>query len=205
MEELRVVLSKRIPEFIIFTGPMFGGKSSRLLAAIDRFKHQNKNVIVFKPAMDERYSKSEIATHNGGRLTAKLVNSGNDILLEVYRLDDILRTEGGHVDVIAVDEAFMIEGSANALLQLFREGKTIIVSSLQLSASGNVFEEVRDMMPWATKIEVCPAVCTVSGLDAYYTHRKFNDMNEIEVGGAELYEPRSWFYHNFMNQLDYGE
>ena len=56
------------------------------------------------------------------------------------------------VDVIAVDEAFMIDGVAESLLRLFREGKTIVVSSLQLSASGNVFEEIRDMMPWATKV-----------------------------------------------------
>ena len=94
----------------------------------------------------------------------------------------------------------MIEGSADALVQLFREGKTVVVSSLQLSATGNVFEEVRDMMPWATKIEVCPAVCTVSGNDAYYTHKKVDDLAEIAVGGSELYEPRCWLHHSFMNQ-----
>ena len=93
----------------------------------------------------------------------------------------------------------MIEGCAESLLTLFREGKTIVVSSLQLSATGNVFEEIRDMMPWATKIEICPAVCTVSGLDAYYTHRKFQNMDEITVGGSDIYEPRSWFHHSFMN------
>ena len=90
--------------------------------------------------------------------------------------------------------------SAEALIELFRLGKTIVVSSLQLSASGNVFEEVRDMMPWATKIVVCPAVCTVSGQDAYYTHKKINDLAEITVGGSELYEPRCWEHHSFMNQ-----
>ena len=69
----------------------------------------------------------------------------------------------------------------------------------------DLFEEVRDIMPWATKIEVCAAVCPVSGLDAYYTHKKFNKLDEIEIGGSDLYEPRAWFYHNFMNQLDSGE
>ena len=94
----------------------------------------------------------------------------------------------------------MISGCASALLDLFRLGYTIVVSSLQLSATGNVFEEVRDMMPWATKIEVCPAVCTLTGHDAFYTHKKFNNMKEITVGGSDLYEPRCWFHHEFMNQ-----
>jgi thymidine kinase len=183
---------RRAPEFIIFTGPMFGSKTTRLLAHIDRFKYQNRSVAAFKPRLDDRYSKGEICTHSGGTIEAKVVGTGLDILENVH----------SDVDVVAVDEAFMIDGVSDALLKLFRMGKTILVSSLQLSASGNVFEEVRDMMPWATKIEVCPAVCTVTGLDAFYTHKKFDDLNEISIGGSELYEPRCWFHHSFMNQSE---
>jgi thymidine kinase len=183
---------RRIPEFIIFTGPMFGSKTTKLLAALDRFRYQSRKILAFKPKMDERYSQSEICTHGGGKIQAITVDKGADIC-------NIVRNYPEPIDVVAVDEAFMIEGSAESLLSLFREGKTIVVSSLQLSATGNVFEEVRDMMPWATKIEICPAVCTVSGHDAYYTHRKFKNMDEITVGGADIYEPRSWFHHSFMN------
>jgi len=183
----------RMPEFIIFTGPMFGAKTSRLLTVIDRFSYQNRNVLSFKPKIDRRYSPSDITTHNGNSVEAIAVNTGNEII-------ECVASRDTPVDVVAVDEAFMIEGSAESLIKLFREGKTIVVSSLQLSASGNVFTEVRDMMPWATKIEVCPAVCTVTGLDAYYTHKKVEDLAEITVGGSELYEPRCWEYHSFMNQ-----
>jgi len=183
----------RMPEFIIFTGPMFGAKTSRLLATIDRFSYQNRKVIAFKPKIDRRYSQTDITTHNGISIEAHAVNTGEDIVSQVLEREDC-------IDVVAVDEAFMIEDCADSLLKLFRMGKTIVVSSLQLSASGNVFTEIRDMMPWATKIEVCPAVCTVSGHDAYYTHKKVDDLAEITVGGSELYEPRSWKHHSFMNQ-----
>jgi thymidine kinase len=183
----------RIPEFIIFTGPMFGSKTTRLLAAVDRFRYQSRKIIAFKPCIDERYSKSEICTHNGGKIEAQSVKTGKDIFTKVTSSQDT-------IDVIAVDEAFMIPGSAKYLLDLFRAGYTIVVSSLQLSATGNVFEEIRDMMPWATKIEVCPAVCTITGLDAFYTHKKFNNMKEITVGGSDLYEPRCWFHHESINK-----
>jgi len=183
------------PEFIIFTGPMFGSKTTRMLAAIDRYKYQNRRVIAFKPSMDDRYSISEIRTHSGGSLRAICVKSGSDVV-------KYLEEDGDDVNVIAVDEAFMIDGICEVLLRLFHQGKTIVVSSLQLSAAGNVFEEVRDMMPWATKIEICPAVCPISGHDAFYTHRKVKDLDEITVGGAELYEPRSWEHHSYMNQRD---
>jgi thymidine kinase len=103
-------------------------------------------------------------------------------------------------DVVAVDEAFMVDGSASALVALFRQGKTIIVSSIQLSASGLPFEEVRDIMPYATKIEVCPAVCPITGRDAYYTERKMKDLSEIAVGGSDMYYPVCWEHHHYINK-----
>ncbi len=181
------------PEFIIFTGPMFGSKTTRLMAVVDRYRHQNKKIVAFKPIMDDRYSDIEIRTHSGASLKAVGVNSGKDVMEYIEKSTD-------KFDVIAVDEAFMIESISKTLLHLFRQGKTIVVSSLQLSASGVVFEEVRDMMPWATKIEVCPAVCPITGRDAFYTHRKLEGLDEITVGGADLYEPRCWEHHNYMNQ-----
>ena len=184
----------RDPEFIIFTGPMFGSKTTRLLAAIDRYRYQKKNVIAFKPKMDDRYSTTEISTHAGGKIFAIGVNTGSDIIKYIDAYEET-------VNVVAVDEAFMIDGISETLLDLFRKGKTIIVSSLQLSATGNVFEEIRDMMPWATDIVVCPAVCTVTNRDAYYTYRKV-EGDEIMVGGSDLYEPRCWEFHEFMNKRD---
>ena len=180
------------PEFIIFTGPMFGSKTTRLLASVDRYRYQNKDIIAFKPMMDDRYSELEICTHSGGKMPAVGISSGQGVLK--YLADSKV-----DYDVVAIDEAFMIDGIAEAALTLFREGKTIIISSLQLSASGNVFEEIRDMMPWATKIQICPAVCPITGRDAFYTHRKVSGLEEIAVGGSDMYEPRCWEYHTYMN------
>jgi len=176
------------PEFIIFCGPMFGGKTSRLLAALDRAKYQSKKIIAFKPKMDHRYADEEIVTHSGHKWRAKCVSSGREII-------DLAK----NVDIIAVDEAFMIDGVARALIALFKKGKTIFVSSIQLSARGETFTEIQQLFPWATRIEVCPAVCPITGRDAFYTHRKVEGLGEIAVGGAELYEPRCWEFHSYVN------
>tara|TARA_Y100001973_G_C5201808_1_gene338388 strand:+ start:3232 stop:3777 length:546 start_codon:yes stop_codon:yes gene_type:complete len=176
------------PEFVIFTGPMFGGKTSRMLAALERAKYKSQKIIAFKPRMDHRYSNERIVTHAGYEWDAVCVTDGEEIfdLSEEY-------------DVVAVDEAFMIDGSAETLIRLFKKGKTIYVSSIQLSATGKVFTEVQSMFPWATKIEVCPAVCPVTGRDAYYTVGKVDGLKTIEVGGAETYEPRCHEHTPFIN------
>jgi len=180
------------PELKIFTGPMFGGKTTRMLAALERYQYQNRTTMLFKPWMDTRYTDEKVVvTHKGQEHNSILVNSGEEIF-----------QKGSEADVIAVDELFMIPGSAEYLISLFKKGKTILVSTLQLSSlpSGyTVFNEPRDLMPWATSIEVCPAVCSRCSRDAFYTQRIGQQPKKILVGGAEDYQPVCW-KHSLLNK-----
>tara|TARA_R110002126_G_scaffold684_10_gene4212 strand:- start:11036 stop:11416 length:381 start_codon:yes stop_codon:yes gene_type:complete len=126
-------------------------------------------------------------------MPAKIVESGKDVMNYMNHHDQF--------DVVAVDEAFMLQGISRVLIDLFKRGKTIVVSSLDLSATGKAFEEIEALFPWATHIEKCPAVCTICEEDAYYTHKKIDDIAEITVGGAELYEPRCWTHFSCFNDL----
>lgn len=171
------------PEFIVYTGPMFSGKTSRLLSTLDRYKYQHKKMMIFKPRLDDRYSANEVVTHGGWRQNAVCVKSGADIL-------EHLANSSVNPNVVAVDEAFMIPGVTESLVWLFMNGFTIVVSSLEMSAAGKPFHEIEKMLVWATHVEKCCAVCTICGRDAYYTHKKQMGGSEIEVGGSELYEPR---------------
>ena len=102
------------PELIIYTGPMFGGKTTKLLAALERYQYQNKRTALFKPNLDTRYSKDRVVTHRGQQHKSVVVRTGEDIVRNATT-----------ADVVAVDEMFMIPGSATALLQLFSSGKTV--------------------------------------------------------------------------------
>ena len=171
------------PEFIVYCGPMFSSKTTGLLSSIDRFKYQNKKVAVFKPQMDSRYSNDFVCTHSGWKVPAFCVKDGSDILENLSEMQD-------NPQVIAVDEAFMIPGVAKVLGWLYRCGYSIVVSSLDLSATGKPFEEIEKILPWATKVEKRSAVCVVCNKDAFYTYKKQSNEEEIEVGGDELYESR---------------
>jgi thymidine kinase len=92
--------------------------------------------------------------------------------------------------IVAVDEAFMIPGASDTLIWLYTFGFTVVVSSLEMSAAGKPFQEVEKLLPWATHVQKCTAVCTICGRDARFTHKKQVGGEEIEVGGSELYEPR---------------
>lgn len=181
------------PFFNIYIGPMFGAKTTRLLADVDRLKYKGKNVIAFKPSIDKRYSEDKISSHNGGNISAYTVDNAEHIysIIESYEKDSI--------NTIAVDEAFMIPDIDKVLISLFKQGINIIVSSIQLSTKERPFDSIKNMLPLATKVEICPAVCTMCDLDAYYTVALFdidNATQEEKIGAKGMYEPRC-FKHYF--------
>lgn len=178
------------PTFTIYTGPMFGSKTTRLLGDIDRLKHKKRNVLVIKPKIDKRYAEGEIVSHNGGKIEAVCVEDANEITNIINSLNIY--------EVIAVDEAFMIKNIDEVLIDYFKSGISIIVSSIQLDANEVPFSSIRNMMPFATKIEVCPAVCTKCDQDAYYTAALFdmeNTSQEERLGSGDKYEPRCFKHY----------
>ncbi len=181
-------------EFIVFVGPMFGGKTTKLLSAVDRYKYQKRDIFAFKPQVDQRYAKQKIVTHWGGKLKADLVSDATEIL-EALTLNGVdLRRQ----PVVAVDEAFMLKDAGTVLPSLFKAGATVIASTLQISSDGTAFPEVAGFMPYATKVEVCPAVCTICGADAHYTEKVGGRIDHgIEVGGAEMYQPRCFEHFTY--------
>ena len=185
-----------VPVLKLYVGPMFSGKSTKLLSQVDRYQIAKKNVFCVKPAMDTRYSSEGfIVTHNDAHLKCYMVSNGEELVRKFESENNISK-----VDVIAVDEAFMIDNISESLLNLFYTYKIdVIVSSIDMSASKIPFKDISVLLSHATHIKKCRAVCTVCGADAPYTLRKFElnkNGEQIRVGGSDLYEPRCLKHHS---------
>jgi thymidine kinase len=187
-------------EMILYTGPMFSSKTTKLLMQADKRHYQKQNIIAFKSKMDDRYSdKGEIVTHNFNKLEAHLVNTGKEII-EIMQKHDM---GADFYDCIIIDELFLIEGSAKECIDLFKMGYDIVIASIDLNFLGEPFKEIQKIMPYCTEIVKCKAVCTVCQKDARYTFKKqqyslSNANKKIQVGGSELYEPRCQEHHSYM-------
>lgn len=179
------------PALRLWVGPMFGSKTTQLIAAVDRYRLQSKKVLAFKSRLDDRYSsEGEIVTHNGGKLACSLVGKGEEII-------DIVKNHIDDVSVVAIDEAFMIENCDDAILRLYNSGFSVLVSSIDLSSDLRPFSVIKNILPFATEVNTCTAVCTVCGEDAKFTFKKSTITgSEIEIGGSEIYEPRCWMHHD---------
>ena len=187
------------PFFKVYTGPMFGSKTTRLVGEIDRSSYKGRKIYAFKAKKDKRYEAESISTHSGVTWPAICIDNASEIGSHMCNDDHLSNV------LIAVDEAFMINGIDEVLISLFFKGANIVVSTIQLDANERPFENIKNIMPFATHIEICPAVCTKCNNDAYYTAAMFdidNATDEERVGAKDMYEPRcANHYKAFLNKV----
>ena len=61
-------------------GPMFGGKTSGLLADVRKMTIAKYNVALFKPKKDDRYAENKVVNHDGESINAINIVTFQDII-----------------------------------------------------------------------------------------------------------------------------
>ncbi len=162
-------------------GPMFSGKSEELIRRLRRATIARKRIQVFKPAIDTRYSASEIVTHNDNRMTCDPVPSATAIL----------KCLDWRVQAVGIDECnFFGTELVEIATQLADSGKQVIVAGLDTDYLGRPFPPMPDLLAIAESITKTLAVCMKCGNPAKHTQRLVESNDLIFVGAAEAYEAR---------------
>jgi len=165
----------------VIVGPMFSGKSEELIRRLRRAEIGKQRVQIFKPVIDQRYTKNGIVSHSGLEIPSELVATGSDILAQVAP-----RTE-----VVGVDEAqFLGESVVDACVKLADLGKRVIVSGLDTDFMGRPFEPMPRMLAVAEEITKLLAICMQCGNPAVHTQRLVASEELIVVGASGMYEAR---------------
>jgi thymidine kinase len=184
----------------VVCGPMFSGKSEELIRRLRRARIARKRVQVFKPAIDDRYSATEIVSHGAQRLASEVVSSAHEILEKI----------DGRTQVIGVDEAnFFGQELATVVTKLADSGKQVIVAGLDTDYLGRPFPPIPDLLCLAESITKTLAICMRCGHSAKHTQRLVESSDLIVVGAAGLYEARcrACFEPGFSKQevLDFAQ
>lgn len=171
-------------KLIIHTGSMFSGKTSSLEKDVKRFVIAGYQVVAFKPSVDTRYKESKIVTHDNTSLKAVLIDNIDDII-EYYKKNN--------PNVIAIDEVQFLSGGipkiVSSINQLLAEDITVIIAGLDIDFSGQPFEIIKELMPFADYLYKHHAVCVRCGTDGWVSHRKTKDKERVVIGASKEYEP----------------
>ncbi len=175
-------------ELELITGPMYSGKTSELIRRINRAEVGEQKVKCFKPVVDNRYTETEIGSHNGETVDALLVDDSLQIVSHVKETDD----------VVVVDEANFFDGRLIGNLQsLANDGYRVIVAGTDQTFRGTPFHPVDGLMAVADRVDKLQAVCQRCGDDASMNQRLGPDgepvrveEQTVKVGGNDIYEAR---------------
>lgn len=181
----------------VITGPMFAGKSEELIRRVKTLSYTKMKIIAFKPAIDDRYDKTAIASHDGAKYEAYAIKNAQSIL-ELVKED---------TQVVAIDEIQFFDMSIVKICEeLADRGIRVIAAGLDLDFKGEPFGPMPELLARAEFVTKLSAVCTVCGCAATRTQRLIDgkpaDYNDpiIKVGAKENYEARCRKHHIIPNK-----
>lgn len=171
----------------VIIGPMYSGKSEELIRRLKRAKIAKQNVVVFKPIIDDRYSKEDVVSHSGYTINAIPIKDSFEI--ENY-IDE-------NTQVVGIDEVqFFDENIVEMAISLADRGIRVIAAGLDMDFKGEPFGPTPRLLAVAEFVDKIQAICSVCGQPATRSQRLIDgqpakyDEPIIQVGAVESYEAR---------------
>ena len=170
---------KKIGSIEVIAGSMFSGKTEELIRRLKRAKIARLKVEIFKPAIDTRFSISEVISHDENAIMSTPVETSGNIMLLA-----------GDVDVIGIDEAqFFDNGLMEVSVALANQGIRVIIAGLDMDFKGKPFGPIPGLMAVADHITKVHAICMRCGDVAQFSHRFANTDKLVLLGEKDQYEP----------------
>ena len=164
----------------VICGGMFAGKSELLIHRLKRASYANKNIVAFKPAIDNRYSVEKIASHSGHTFDS----------IPVKNVLDITNYITNDTQVIGIDEAQFFDDSIIQIVELLSKNVDVYVAGLDLDSAGKPFGSMPHLLAIADKVTKVSAVCMKCGADATRSQRLVSNSEQVMVGANGTYEAR---------------
>jgi thymidine kinase len=163
----------------VIVGSMFSGKTEELIRRLRRAEIAKQRVEIFKPAIDTRYSATEVVSHNENAIRSSAIDNSSTILLL-----------SGNIDVIGIDEAqFFDENLVEVCNKLADMGIRVIVAGLDMDFRGAPFGPMPGLLACAEFVTKVHAVCMRCGQIAHFSHRLTDTEKLVMLGEKESYEP----------------
>jgi thymidine kinase len=160
---------------------MFSGKTQELIRRLRLATIARQKVQVFNHALDARYAKDHIVSHDSSKTPSRAVAKAKDILGLVEP----------DTQVVGIDEVqFFDEAVIGVCETLADQGRRVIVAGLDQDYRGVPFPVTSQLMGVAEFVTKNLAICSVCGSPANRSQRLSSAKKLIEVGTGDKYEAR---------------
>jgi thymidine kinase len=163
----------------LILGPMFSGKTTRLIQHYKAYKFIGKKIVVINYSLDTRYGETCLSSHD--RIEIPCVFT--------YKLAH--KSLWIDADVILINEGQFFEDLVETVIEMVDvHKKQVHICGLDGDFRRQRFGTLLDLIPYSDKVEKLTAFCGIckDGTPAVFSHRVTNESAQVVIG-SDNYMP----------------
>jgi thymidine kinase len=159
----------------IFIGPMFSGKTSKLIELYKQYSFCNIPLAVINHSSDTRYDDTMLSTHD--KIMIPCIQTPT-LTLVTNDMDN--------VDVILINEGQFFEDLYDFVLEMLKLNKKIYVSGLDGDFKREKFGKILDLIPMCDKVTKMTSLCSLckNGTPGLFSMRLTNEKEQMLIGSS---------------------
>lgn len=157
----------------LIIGPMFSGKTSRLVDIYKQCKFCNIQVAVINHCIDDRYHDTLLSTHD-------------KVMIPCIKTDNLTKilTNIQDAQVVIINEGQFFADLYEVVVSLLSLGKKIYVGGLDGDFERKKFGQILDLIPLSDKVTKLTSLCSMckDGTPGIFSKRITRETEQTVVG-----------------------
>lgn len=169
----------------LIIGPMFCGKTSKLLEIYKQCKFCNIPVTIINHSIDKRYHETMVSTHD--KIMAPCIQANK--LSEIWLNDNQLVDNDSYTllkksDVILINEGQFFSDLYEVVVDMLNKNKRVYICGLDGDFERKKFGSVLDLIPLCDKVTKLTSLCSLckDGTPGIFSMRLTNEREQTVVG-----------------------
>ena len=174
----------------LFIGPMFSGKTSKLLEIYKQNIFCKIPIIVINHSSDIRYHKTDLSTHD--KIMIPCVQTTH--LLDIWNYDNLedpidedlmnIHFQFREAKVVLINEGQFFPDLIQCVEELLKENKKLFICGLDGDFERKKFGNILDLIPLCDKVTKMTSLCGIckDGTPGIFSLRLTNDKEQFLIG-----------------------
>ena len=164
----------------LILGPMFSGKTSKLLELYKQFNFCSIPVSIVNHSCDTRYHETMVSSHD--KVMAPCFQCTE--LNQLWTIDKNAEFQLKNVDIILINEGQFFPDLYEVVVDMLKHGKKIYISGLDGDFKRNKFGHMLDLVPLCDKVTKLTSLCSLckNGTLGIFSMRLTKETEQTIVG-----------------------
>ena len=173
----------------LFLGPMYSGKTSKLLEIYKQCSFCNIPVAVINHCADTRYHESMLSTHDKVMIPCIQTKKLSDIWNNIDINQTFTNNASKHIklrtaEVILINEGQFFEDLYSCVNDMLCEKKKVYVAGLDGDFERNRFGQILDLIPICDSVTKFKSLCSIckNGVPGIFSLRLTKEKQQTLIG-----------------------